>query len=96
MSKSRELGMRTFDWSLFELFNEGAISYDEAIRNSDSANELRLNIKLNGTRQLDESAVAVSAPSEAGAGVAAGPVPEAVPSPEFSLEPQLIEDVPAA
>jgi twitching motility protein PilU len=50
MGKSRELGMKTFDWSLFELYNEGAISYDEAIRNSDSANELRLNIKLNGTR----------------------------------------------
>jgi twitching motility protein PilU len=51
MSKSRELGMKTFDWSLFELYNEGAITYEEAIRNADSANELRLNIKLNGTRQ---------------------------------------------
>jgi twitching motility protein PilU len=50
MGKSRELGMRTFDWSLFELYNAGEISYDEAIRNADSANELRLNIKLNGTR----------------------------------------------
>jgi twitching motility protein PilU len=50
IGKSRELGMRTFDWSLFELYNEGEISYDEAIRNADSANELRLNIKLNGTR----------------------------------------------
>ncbi len=50
MGKSRELGMKTFDWSLFELYNEGAISYDEAIRNADSQNELRLNIKLNGTR----------------------------------------------
>ena len=50
MGKSRELGMRTFDWSLFELYNSGDISYDEAIRNADSANELRLNIKLNGAR----------------------------------------------
>jgi twitching motility protein PilU len=50
MGKSRELGMRTFDWSLFELYNEGEIAYEEAIRNADSANELRLNIKLNGTR----------------------------------------------
>jgi twitching motility protein PilU len=50
MGKSRELGMRTFDWSLFELYNDGTISYDEAIRNADSANELRLNIKLNGKR----------------------------------------------
>ena len=50
MGKSRELGMRTFDWSLFDLYNAGEISYEEAIRNADSANELRLNIKLNGTR----------------------------------------------
>ena len=55
MSKSRELGMKTFDWSLFELYNDGTISYDEAIRNADSANELRLNIKLNGTRQPESS-----------------------------------------
>jgi len=48
MSKSRELGMRTFDASLFDLHNEGAITFEEAIRNADSANELRLNIKLNG------------------------------------------------
>src|ERR1700737_2149363 len=51
MSKSRELGMKTFDWSLFELYNEGAITYDEPIRNGASHNELRLNIKLNSTRQ---------------------------------------------
>jgi twitching motility protein PilU len=56
MSKSRELGMATFDQSLFDLYNEGAISYDEAIRNSDSANELRLNIKLKSTRKETGSA----------------------------------------
>jgi twitching motility protein PilU len=50
MAKSRELGMRTFDQALFDLYDAGHISYDEAIRNSDSANELRLNIKLKGTR----------------------------------------------
>jgi twitching motility protein PilU len=48
MAKSRELGMMTFDAALFDLYNEGAITYDEAIRNADSANELRLNIKLSG------------------------------------------------
>src|SRR3984957_16340168 len=53
MGKSRELGMRTFDHSLFDLYNEGVISYDEAIRNADSANELRLNIKLNATRKKE-------------------------------------------
>ena len=50
MNKSREVGMRTFDWALFELYNEGHISYEEAIRNADSANELRLNIKLKSKR----------------------------------------------
>ena len=50
MGKSREQGMRTFDYSLFELYDNGVIAYDEAIRNADSANELRLNIKLNSKR----------------------------------------------
>ena len=51
MGKSRELGMQTFDHALFSLYNDGAISYEEAIKNADSANELRLNIKLNSTRE---------------------------------------------
>jgi twitching motility protein PilU len=69
MGKSRELGMKTFDWSLFELYNDGSISYDEAIRNADSANELRLNIKLNGTRQpKDELSVAGEPTLQAAAG----------------------------
>ena len=54
MSKSQELGMRTFDWSLFELYNDGVISHDEAIKNADSANELRLNIKLKGRPQQSD------------------------------------------
>ncbi|MFA6063346.1 MAG: PilT/PilU family type 4a pilus ATPase [Gallionella sp.] len=56
METSRELGMRTFDWSLFELYNDGQISYEEAIRNADSANELRLNIKLKSQRGEPASA----------------------------------------
>jgi twitching motility protein PilU len=50
MAKSRELGMCTFDQALFTLYNNRQISYDEAIRNADSANELRLQIKLKGSR----------------------------------------------
>ncbi|EIM38106.1 twitching mobility protein pilU [Acinetobacter sp. HA] len=50
MGKSRELGMQTFDQALFDLYNEGAISYEEALRNADSTNELRLQIKLKSTR----------------------------------------------
>jgi twitching motility protein PilU len=50
MAKSKELGMHTFDQALFDLYNDGFINYDEAIRNADSANELRLQIKLRATR----------------------------------------------
>lgn len=56
MNKSRELGMQTFDQALFDLYDEGAIGYDEAIRNADSMNELRLKIKLKSTRKSDTQA----------------------------------------
>jgi twitching motility protein PilU len=52
MRKSRELGMQTFDQHLFDLFESGRISYEDALRNADSVNDLRLNIKLNGKRQV--------------------------------------------
>src|ERR1700678_2194813 len=61
MQKSRELGMMTFDVSLFELYDEGALSYDEAIRNADSANELRLNVKLHSKRGVPAPALQVAA-----------------------------------
>jgi twitching motility protein PilU len=96
MSKSRELGMKTFDWSLFELYNEGSISYEEAIRNADSANELRLNIKLNGTRQPNEPEPAASAAAEPVAAAAAAAAREATASTELSLEPDVLEDESAA
>src|SRR5580693_9426469 len=60
MTKSRELGMMTFDVSLFELYDEGAIAYDEAIRNADSANELRLNVKLHSKRGVPAPALQVA------------------------------------
>ena len=50
MTKSRELGMQTFDQALFDLYDEGSIGYDEALRNADSMNELRLQIKLKSQR----------------------------------------------
>jgi twitching motility protein PilU len=46
MKKSRELGMQTFDQALFDLYEEGEISYEDALRNADSVNDLRLMIKL--------------------------------------------------
>ncbi|MBX9849753.1 MAG: PilT/PilU family type 4a pilus ATPase [Rhodocyclaceae bacterium] len=48
MKKSRELGMQTFDQSLFDLYEEGKISYEDALRFADSMNEVRLMIKLHG------------------------------------------------
>ena len=50
MAKSTRLGMQTFDQSLFGLFDEGTISYEDAMRNADSKNELRLKIKLDSKR----------------------------------------------
>jgi twitching motility protein PilU len=46
MKKSTEAGMQTFDQSLFSLYEAGLISYDDALRNADSQNDLRLRIKL--------------------------------------------------
>ncbi|MFY9327066.1 MAG: PilT/PilU family type 4a pilus ATPase [Georgfuchsia sp.] len=48
MKKSRELGMQTFDQALFDLYEAGRISYEDALRFADSMNEVRLTIKLNG------------------------------------------------
>jgi len=54
MKKSRELGMQTFDQALFDLYETGMISYEEAMRNADSMNELRLAIKLHGHEAKDK------------------------------------------
>jgi twitching motility protein PilU len=48
MAKSRELGMQTFDQALFDLYEAGLVSYEDALRNADSLNDLRLKIKLHG------------------------------------------------
>lgn len=58
MEKSENLGMRTFDSALFELYQEGKISEEEALRNADSANNLRIKINLanKGGDQLEKEA----------------------------------------
>ncbi|GAB1233120.1 PilT/PilU family type 4a pilus ATPase [Ferrigenium sp. UT5] len=53
MSKSREIGMQTFDQALFDLHEAGMISYEEALKNADSVNDLRLKIKLEGQATKD-------------------------------------------
>jgi twitching motility protein PilU len=50
MAKSNRLGMQTFDQALFTLYEDGTIAYDDAMRNADSKNELRLRIKLESER----------------------------------------------
>lgn len=59
MAKSTRLGMQTFDQSLFALYEDSMISYEDAMRNADSKNELRLKIKLESKRDssLDEEQV---------------------------------------
>lgn len=56
MEKSESLGMQTFDSALFKLYREGKIDLDEAVRNADSANNLRLKIKLAERDGADEGA----------------------------------------
>jgi twitching motility protein PilU len=48
MQKSKESGMQTFDMALFDLYESGQITYEDALRSADSMNELRLKIKLEG------------------------------------------------
>ncbi len=50
MKRSRELGMQTFDQALFDLFEANLVTYEDALRNADSVNDLRLQIKLNSKR----------------------------------------------
>ncbi|HSW03751.1 PilT/PilU family type 4a pilus ATPase [Aquabacterium sp.] len=50
MKRSREHGMQTFDQALFDLFEAGMVTYEDALRNADSVNDLRLNIKLHSVR----------------------------------------------
>jgi len=70
MSRSTRLGMKTFDQALFELYEAGFISYEDALRNADSKNELRLRIKLEGKREVknldDGGALAIQDEDEQG------------------------------
>lgn len=53
MKKSREIGMQTFDQALYELYNEGLITQEDALKHADSANDLRLMIKLHSGGEMD-------------------------------------------
>jgi twitching motility protein PilU len=60
MAKSRNMGMQTFDQSLFDLYKEGNITYEDAINYADSANELRLMIKLGDSKGAGADSLAAS------------------------------------
>ena len=60
MAKSRNNGMQTFDQALFELYKVNAITYEDAINHADSANELRLMIKLGDTKGSDADSMSAS------------------------------------
>ncbi len=55
MAKSNRLGMKTFDQALFDLYEQGVIGYEDALRNADSKNELRLRIKLESKREFQST-----------------------------------------
>jgi twitching motility protein PilU len=54
MKKSNQLGMNTFDQALFDLFEHGIISYEDAMKNADSKNEIRLRVKLESKRAAND------------------------------------------
>jgi twitching motility protein PilU len=60
MKKSTNLGMQTFDQALYELYREGTINYDTALAHADSANDLRLMIKLNADTNPELNAAATT------------------------------------
>jgi twitching motility protein PilU len=58
MKRSRELGMQTFDQALFDLYEGRHVTYEDALRNADSVNDLRLQIKLNSSRSRNQDLAA--------------------------------------
>jgi twitching motility protein PilU len=97
MEKSGEQGMQTFDMSLFKLYKQGKISLDEALKNADSKNNLRLRVTLDERPSKEKAAAeaaAVAKDAPAAAKPAAGakpdtptsaPTPAAPPSPLSGL-----------
>jgi len=68
MEKSTNLGMQTFDQALFTMYKDGIITHEEALRNADSQNNLRLKISLSEGKsgEIDSSLKIEEAPDESG------------------------------
>ncbi|UVE19615.1 PilT/PilU family type 4a pilus ATPase [Pseudomonas sp. LS44] len=86
MEKSKNLGMQTFDQALIDLVNEGVIDEDEAVKNADSANNVRLKLKL--YRETPAAPAAQSVVSTAPVATTA----KAIESGDWSMELKL-EDI---
>ena len=89
MEKSKNLGMQTFDQALIDLVNEGAIDEEEAVKNADSANNVRLKLKL--YREAPSAPVAaapVAAPAAKAAGSAAWSMELKLEEIEVELPPE--------
>jgi twitching motility protein PilU len=65
MEKSKNLGMQTFDMALIDLVHEGVIDEEEAVKNADSANNVRLKLKLYKDNPTSQAAPAPAAAPEA-------------------------------
>ncbi len=91
MEKSKNLGMQTFDQALIDLVNEGAIDEEEAVKNADSANNVRLKLKL-----YKDNPAATVPPAQASAVARAAPEPAAAPGwgGELTLEDIAAEEAP--
>lgn len=88
MEKSKNLGMQTFDQALIDLVNDGSIDEEEAVKNADSANNVRLKLKL--YRETPSAPAVVAAPAPAA--TAARPAAPAASAGDWGLELKL-EDI---
>ena len=88
MEKSGEQGMQTFDMALFKLFKQGKITLEEALKNADSKNNLRLRITLDKKKPKGEA----EAESEEKAAPKAKAKPEAKPETKPEAKPAVVEE----
>ncbi|MFZ3154203.1 PilT/PilU family type 4a pilus ATPase [Pseudomonas sp.] len=92
MEKSKNIGMQTFDQALIDLVHEGSIDEEEAVKNADSANNVRLKLKLHRENPANAAAQAAQTAQAAPGSVPAAPAVPAQPS--WGLELKL-EDIEA-
>ena len=93
MEQGVQEGCQTFDYVLFNFYRDGKISLDQALSNADSANNLRLKIKLAGLK-TDEEPAAGAKPAAPGAPAAAKPAAPAAAPGGFSIKPSATGQTP--